>query len=214
MTALARTRTVNTALLRAPAATGDATPLSAPLRDFVRTVDKLVLRDFDLPTLIQWIAPEFRRVLAEPDLLPPAQCCPPAGAYVQHLLYGDALHRFSLVALVWRPGAATPIHDHLAWGLAGVYRGRELETRFDWCDRAGTTPGLRQVGRREVHAGEVAPIVPPDDIHRVLGPGPQPTVSLHLYGFDVRATQKCSSVRRVYPADLLVAAPEAAAIPA
>jgi 3-mercaptopropionate dioxygenase len=179
--------------------------LSAPLQDFLHTMDGLVARDLALPTLLDRVTPEFRRVLAEPGLLAPELCTAPEGAYVQHVLYGDPAHRFSLVALVWRPGAATPIHDHCAWGLAGVYRGRELETRFAWCDRPGAAPGLRPAGMREVCAGEVLPIVPPDDVHRVLSPGPSPTVSLHLYGCDVRTTTEGSSVRRVYPASLLVA---------
>jgi 3-mercaptopropionate dioxygenase len=184
---------------------GDTMMLSAPLQDFVRTMDGLMARDLALPALLELVTPEFRRVLAEPGLLAPDLCVAPEGAYVQHVLYGDSAHRFSLVALVWRPGAATPIHDHRAWGLAGVYRGRELETRFAWCDRPGAAAGLRPAGSREVCAGEVLPIVPPDDVHRVLSPGPSPTVSLHLYGCDVRTTTEGSSVRRVYPASLLVA---------
>jgi predicted metal-dependent enzyme (double-stranded beta helix superfamily) len=178
--------------------------LTPPLQEFVRSVDDLVSRELPQPKLLAELAPELRRALAEPDLLAPQQCCPPAGSYVQHTLYADPAGRFSLVGLVWRPGCATPIHDHHAWGLAGVYRGREVETRFVWCDRPGATPGLRPDETREVGAGEVIPIVPPSDIHRVLCPGPQPTISLHLYGLDVQALPGRSSVRCVYPADLLV----------
>jgi 3-mercaptopropionate dioxygenase len=178
--------------------------LSPPLQEFVRTVDCLIARDLAQPDLLAALAPEMRRALVEPNLLAPEHCCPPAGSYVQHTLYGDPAGRFSLVALVWRPCSASPIHDHHAWGLAGVYRGRELETRYVWCDRPGTTPGLRPDESREVCAGEVLPIVPPSDIHRVLSPGPLPTISLHLYGLDVRAVPGRSSVRCVYPADLLV----------
>jgi predicted metal-dependent enzyme (double-stranded beta helix superfamily) len=185
--------------------------LTPPLREFVQTVDRLVSRDLAQPALLAALAPELRRALAEPNLLAPEHCCPPAGSYVQHTLYGDPAGRFSLVALVWRPCCATPIHDHHAWGLAGVYRGREVETRFAWCDRPGTTPGLRPDATREACAGEVIPIVPPSDIHRVLSPGPQPTISLHLYGLDVSVVPGRSSVRCVYPDDLLVVPTSAAA---
>jgi predicted metal-dependent enzyme (double-stranded beta helix superfamily) len=178
--------------------------LTPPLQEFVQTVDQLMSRELAQPALLAALTPEFQRVLAEPNLLAPEQCCPPAGSYVQHTLYGDPAGRFSLVALVWRPCSATPIHDHHAWGLAGVYRGREVETRFVWCDRPGATPGLRPDDRREAHAGEVNSIVPPIDIHRVLSPGPQPTISLHLYGLDVGLIPGRSSVRCVYPDDLLV----------
>jgi predicted metal-dependent enzyme (double-stranded beta helix superfamily) len=185
--------------------------LTPPLQDFVKCVDRLVSRELEQPELLTALTPELRRLLAEPNLLAPEHCCPPAGSYVQHTLYGDPSGRFSLVALVWRPCCATPIHDHHAWGLSGVYRGREVETRYVWCDRPGMTPGLRPEETREVCAGEVLPIVPPSDIHRVLSPGPLPTISLHLYGLDVRAVPGRSSVRCVYPADLLVVpSPDAA----
>ncbi len=184
--------------------TGDVA-VSAPVGDFVRDVARM-WGGPTVPALMAALAPELRRLLAEPRLLPPELCAPPAAAYAQHVLYTDPTRGFSLVALVWRPGTATPIHDHRAWGLAGCYRGRELETRFAWCDRPGAGPGLRVADRREVCPGEVIPIVPPDDVHRVLAPGPLPTVSLHLYGCDVSAAVGGSSVRRVYPANLVVGA--------
>jgi predicted metal-dependent enzyme (double-stranded beta helix superfamily) len=186
------------------AAPASIPPLSAPLAEFVRAVEEQLARDVALPALLERLAPELARVLAEPGLLAPELCRAPARAYAQHVLHVDPAGRFSLVALVWRPGCATPIHDHRAWGLAGVYRGGERETRYAWCDRPGGGAGLCPAGSREVAAGEVFPIVPPDDIHRVLAPGPLPTVSLHLYGCDVRAAPNGSSVRRVYSPHLLL----------
>ncbi len=178
-------------------------PLSAPLQDFLSSVDSLVARDLSAPTLLDDLAPEFRRLLALPELLLPDERPSPTGT-CQRVLYRDPAGRFSLVALTWRPYAMTPIHDHHAWGLAGVYRGCERETRFTWCDRPGAAPGLRVHGVRDVTPGEVNPIVPPSDIHRVLNPGPLPTVSLHLYGMDVTVAPRGSSVRRIYPTDLVV----------
>lgn len=198
------TRSLPPALEAAPA-------LSAPLAALVRAVEEQLAREIALPALLERLAPELARVLAAPGLLPPELCRPPAGTYLQHVLHADPAGRFSLVALVWRPGCATPIHDHRAWGLAGVYQGREHETRYAWCDRPGGGAGLCPAGSREVAAGEVFPIVPPDDIHRILAPGPLPTVSLHLYGCDIRAAPNGSSVRRVYSPHLLLPSPAAAA---
>ena len=181
--------------------------LSPPLQEFVGAVDRLIARDLALPTLLEAVTPELRRLLAVPDLLTPEQQCPAADSYVQHVLYGCDAGRFCLVALVWRPGDQTPVHDHQAWGLAGVYRGRERETRYAWCDRAGASPGLRPVEVQELGRGEVVPIVPPGDIHCVANPDPTPTISLHLYGLDVRTAPGGSSVRRVYAPDLLLATP-------
>jgi predicted metal-dependent enzyme (double-stranded beta helix superfamily) len=192
-----------------PAQLAPSTPegtmtLSAPLQDFLSSVDSLVARDLPAPALLDHLAPEFRRLLALPNLLLPDERISPTGT-CQRVLYRDPAGRFSLVVLTWRPYAMTPIHDHHAWGLAGVYRGCERETRFAWCDRPGTALGLRIDGIRDVAPGEVNAIVPPSDIHRVLNPGPLPTVSLHLYGMDVTLMPHGSSVRRTYPTDLVVA---------
>ena len=37
-------------------------------------------------------------------------------------------------------GAATPVHDHLAWGLVGIYRGQQDETVYRRLDD-GRDPG-------------------------------------------------------------------------
>lgn len=178
--------------------------LSAPLQEFVRTVHTLLDRELPLPALFEHVTPEFHRVLAEPDLLSPEQRAPGEAAFTQRLLYRDATARFSLVALIWQPCAATPVHDHRAWGLAGVYRGCERETRFKWQDHPGGGPGLCAFEERLVHPGEVLPIVPPDDVHRVANPGPLPTISIHLYGLDVETVPDGSSVRRVYSSSLIL----------
>jgi predicted metal-dependent enzyme (double-stranded beta helix superfamily) len=198
--------------------------LSPALAAFVRDVERLCARQFDLPALLAELARLFRELLAVPGLLPSAlEGSPNAGApqpergsypagYTQHLLYATDRGPFSLVALVWRPGARTPVHDHLTWGLAGVYCGVERETRYRWVDRPGGRSGLQPVATRELGQGEVVPILPPEDIHRVENPTAALAVSLHLYGLDLRATPRVSSVRRIYPAALLLPAAEAAGV--
>ena len=44
--------------------------------------------------------------------------------YSRHLVHADPDDRYSLLALVWRPGQGTPIHDHPSWGVLGVVSGR------------------------------------------------------------------------------------------
>src|SRR5215212_211095 len=62
--------------------------------------------------------------------LPPDQQRPGVDSYRQHLLHVSPSRRLSVVALVWLPGQATPIHDHVSWCVVGVHRGEELETRY------------------------------------------------------------------------------------
>ena len=54
--------------------------------------------------------------------------------YQQHLLHSASDESFSMVSLVWKPAQRTPIHDHLAWCVVGVYQDGELETRYQLID--------------------------------------------------------------------------------
>jgi 3-mercaptopropionate dioxygenase len=176
---------------------------SVALTEFTRTLDALVARDLPPVRLMELLAPELGRLVLEPDLLDAAAQLPGTDRYAQHMLHRCPRGAASLVSLVWRPYDRTPVHDHRAWGLAAVYGGRERETRFAWDASSTGAARLRPVESRIVVPGEVLPIVPPDDIHRVENPDGTPTVSLHLYGCDVLAADSGSSVRRVYgPADL------------
>jgi predicted metal-dependent enzyme (double-stranded beta helix superfamily) len=74
--------------------------------------------------------------------------------------------RYSIVALVWRPGQATPIHDHRCWCVVGVWRGLERETTYELhCD---DDPYVVLRGATVSQRGDVSVLVPPDeDVHRV-----------------------------------------------
>ena len=50
------------------------------------------------------------------------------GGIGQYALYRAEDGSLCLFSLVIPPGAQTPIHDHLAWGMIGVYRGIQYET--------------------------------------------------------------------------------------
>lgn len=99
--------------------------------------------------------------------------------------------RFSVVALVLRPGQQTAIHDHLTWCVVTVLCGTEHETVYRHRG-SHLTPATRSVNS----TGSVTALVPPGDIHRVRNESAITTISLHVYGADLRATG--SSVRRSY----------------
>ena len=122
-------------------------------------------------------------------MLTPAQCVGDPAHYRQHVLHVAGNGAFSLVALVWLPGQATPIHDHLSWCVVGVHTGEEHETRYRLDgDRLVVT------GEDLAGPGTVTGLLPPGDIHRVTSTGPATTISLHVYGVDV--TRGGSSIRR------------------
>jgi predicted metal-dependent enzyme (double-stranded beta helix superfamily) len=118
-----------------------------------------------------WLAPEDRR--------------PGDDRYRQHLLHVSPSRRMSVVALVWRPGQRTPIHDHVAWCVVGVLRGVEHETRYRLVEDDGERH-LEAVGTVEALPGHVEALVPPaEDIHRVEAGGDDLTISIHVYGADI-----------------------------
>jgi predicted metal-dependent enzyme (double-stranded beta helix superfamily) len=105
------------------------------------------------------------------------------------------------VALVWRPGQATPIHDHCCWCVVGVWQGVERERRYEL--RRGPS-GLTLAVRAVAYAGpgDVSVLVPPDeDIHVVENAGAGIAISLHVYGADI--AERGTSINRTFPDELV-----------
>ena len=68
------------------------------------------------------------------------------------------------------------MHDHLAWGLVGLYRGTQDEEVFELHDG-----NLALVERRALHPGDFYALIPPvEDVHRVRTTSPATSVSIHL----------------------------------
>ena len=127
------------------------------------------------------IRPRFAALLADADWLPaeyqaPAPESGMGGGIGQWLLYRADDGSLSLFSLVVPPRSETPIHDHLAWGLVGLYRGTQDEEIYAQRDNA-----LDLVEQRSLGPGDFYVLIPPrDDIHRVRTTSAQTSVSIHL----------------------------------
>jgi predicted metal-dependent enzyme (double-stranded beta helix superfamily) len=127
------------------------------------------------------IKPRFAELLADSDWLPgeyqaPAPESGMGGGIGQWLLYRSGDGSLSLFSLVVPPDAETPIHDHLAWGIVGLYRGTQDEEIY-----AQRSEALELVERRSLVPGDSYVLIPPrDDIHRVRTTSDETSVSLHL----------------------------------
>jgi predicted metal-dependent enzyme (double-stranded beta helix superfamily) len=131
------------------------------------------------------IAAGLRVLLAQDGWLAPEHRRPGTDGYRQHLLHVSPSRRMSVVSLVWLPGQDTPIHDHVAWCIVGVYRGAERETRYRLADVDGRRC-LQPVGTIEAYPGHVEVLVPPvDNIHSVTAASDEKTISIHVYGADI-----------------------------
>ena len=105
----------------------------------------------------------------------------------QYALYRAEDGSLCLFSLVVPAGAATPVHDHLAWGLVGVYRGIQDEIVYRRLDdgRDPARADLEVAKRQTLERGEFYPLLPPlDDIHYVKTTSDTPSISIHLLAND------------------------------
>jgi predicted metal-dependent enzyme (double-stranded beta helix superfamily) len=151
------------------------------VRAFVGDVEAVIARSISPEAACEAIQPRFSALLADPDWLPEAfRADAPesgmGGGIGQWLLYRADDGSLSLFSLVVPPGSQTPIHDHLAWGLVGLYSGTQDEEIYAASD--GT---LELVERRSLRPGDFYALIPPDDdIHRVRTTSAETAVSVHL----------------------------------
>jgi predicted metal-dependent enzyme (double-stranded beta helix superfamily) len=158
------------------------------LAELVAAVRDAVDVHADWGRTAELVAASVRGHLPGPDVLTPAQRRGDPERYRSHHLHIEPDGSFSIIALVWRPGQVTRIHDHLTWCVFGVVQGVEHEELFD--------EHLNRIGESANHSGEVSGFAPPGDIHRVRNIGATTAISIHIYGTDVARVG--SSVRRYY----------------
>ena len=151
------------------------------VRAFVADVQQSIARTASPLEACEAIRPRFAQLLADPDWLPSryqaaARESGMGGGIGQWLLCRADDGSLSLFSLVVPPGAQTPVHDHLAWGLVGLYRGTQDEEIYE--RREGK---LELVERRALDTGDFYVLIPPrDDIHRVRTTSVVTSVSIHL----------------------------------
>jgi predicted metal-dependent enzyme (double-stranded beta helix superfamily) len=163
------------------------------LGNLLGSIREVTRRRADWAETAALVADRLRIHLPTPDLLTAEQRYGDPLGYRCHLLHTESDGSFSVVAMVWRPGQDTPIHDHVTWSATGVIQGSEHEDRYLLRDDCW----LEHIGTRVSAAGEVTSAVPPGDIHRVRNNGPHTTISLHVYGTDLSRLGS-GSVRRTY----------------
>jgi predicted metal-dependent enzyme (double-stranded beta helix superfamily) len=174
------------------------------LRALTRSLDALAGANTEPRTIAAHTGMLLRRALADPSLLEPRHHEPADDRYRQHLVHVHPTGRYSIVALVWKPGQATPIHDHRCWCVVGVWRGLERETTYDLHGDAASAY-LVPRGSAVASPGDVSVLVPPvEDIHRVENAGTELAISIHVYGADISVLG--SSINREF-AEELVRAP-------
>jgi predicted metal-dependent enzyme (double-stranded beta helix superfamily) len=148
------------------------------VRAFVAHVREVIAGADSPEAACEAIRPRFAALLEDPDWLPARyQEGDPesgmGGGIGQWLLFRAGDRSLTLFALVVPPGAQTPVHDHLAWGLVGLYKGTQDEDIY--------AEDLELTESRALVPGDFYALLPPrDDIHRVRTTSPETSVSIHL----------------------------------
>src|SRR5699024_918214 len=97
--------------------------------------------------------------------------------------------RFEVLALIWKPGQRTGLHDHDGtWGVVGVVTGRmriynylQMES-FTEEDKVK----LCYSGTVNLNAISTGELLPPADCHILQPEGNDTVVTIHVYGKQLR----------------------------
>jgi predicted metal-dependent enzyme (double-stranded beta helix superfamily) len=172
---------------------GDEFFLDIPvLHEFIAEVREILAQSSDVSARLDALAPRFVTLLADQTWLPDNFAAPNpqskmGGGIGTWLFFRAADHSLSLFSLVVPSGATTPVHDHLAWGLVGLYRGTQDETVYqrtdDGSDHDHANLDIVQVNALE--PGGFYKLLPPDgDIHAVKTTSSEVSISIHLLAND------------------------------
>jgi predicted metal-dependent enzyme (double-stranded beta helix superfamily) len=166
--------------------------LDTPLvRDFVARTRATIAASSSAVEACESLRPSFSQLLADRDWLPEAfqQDAPASGmggGIGQWLLYRAADRSLCLFSLVVPSGSMTPIHDHLAWGLIGLYRGNQDEEIY-----RPLQGSIECTRRRPLQPGDHYALLPPrDDVHRVRTTSADTSVSIHLLANDTGCVER------------------------
>ena len=144
------------------------------------------------------LEPLLKRALNGPGWTDPKYATIVDGGRPGFAYYKNEDGSLNVYGVLFRPEHPTPVHDHVTWGIIGVYSGEQRTTRYSRNDD-GSTPGQCSV---ELLADEVLthgatyPLLPPNDIHRIEVLSTEDGLSIHVLGADLKRQR-----RRIFDVD-------------
>jgi len=157
-------------------------------RTFEVGVRSVLDKSKDKRAIVDGVRPLLAKLLAEREIVPDQYRQPLPNKYAQYLLYKPADGAFVVIAFIWGPSQASPVHDHQVWGLVGQMEGSVQERRYRRLDD-GSNPDradLQLIDTVVCHPGEIGFVYPPAaDIHDVSNPFNEVAITIHVYGADI-----------------------------
>jgi 3-mercaptopropionate dioxygenase len=146
----------------------------------------------DREAVVAQVEPLLRRALGGPGWTDPAFAAAMEGGRRGFEYHQSPDGSLFVYGVLFRHGRPTPVHDHVTWGLIGVYSGEQRTVRYLRRDD-GSTPGRCSV---ELLADEILThgatyrLLPPHDIHSIEVVSPGEGLSIHVLGADLRRQRR------------------------
>lgn len=156
------------------------------MEQFIQDVQGIMNSGQDRDAIVEQVTPLVSRIMERDDLLQDKyKNVGDDGRYSYSFYHADD-ESLTISAPAFLPGRPTPVHDHITWGVIGVYAGQQKTTRYRRLDNAEQEgkADLEMIEEEVFGRGTVYPLIPPDDIHRIEAMGDEPGISLHVLGMD------------------------------
>ncbi|QWG45237.1 cysteine dioxygenase [Bacillus mycoides] len=157
---------------------------SITFQTFIKAVTDLIDGDLLEEQIVCEIETLLEALLEKKTWLPLDKQKANSAQYARHLLYEDPLKRFEVLALVWKDGQSTPLHDHDGtWGVEGVFSGRIMVQNFVQTKQLGNSLSyLTHTGNLFLGEGETDKVIPPADCHILEISENESVITIHIYG--------------------------------
>lgn len=161
------------------------------LSDLIASVRRTIQLKITKRVLIESISADLGAFIALDGVIPSQFLRGSSSGYSRNLVHRES--GLVLLAMVWRPGDASPVHDHCTWGVVGVYEGLLRVTNYALVGHPRRERPIDLRVRRMINVtrASTAYVLPPhEEIHKVENVTQSPSVSLHIYGKEITTARR------------------------
>ncbi|GEM_PF-913085 len=158
------------------------------LRALHEAVESAIASGSSPETTIDRLRAPFGAFLRQDGWLPEPCRVPIPGKAASYALLRSQDPEYVLFSMVLPAGESTKVHNHLAWGLIGLWQGTQFEVQYRRVDDGANADyaELQETERRRLERGDITRLLPPvDDIHIITTLSDTPSISIHLLGNDL-----------------------------
>ncbi|MEL6438407.1 MAG: cupin [Cyanobacteria bacterium J06621_8] len=149
---------------------------------FLTDLDDVLLSTSDERQRLQAIMPLVRNLLTSSYWLQMEYDLPsPKTGWSVKTLYREPDYPLTVQMVAWKPGTASPIHNHGTWGIVALIDGTEKNRFWKRSPTAEFPDQIESTGEQIIEPGEIIGFTS-GAIHRVESIGDEPTISFNIYG--------------------------------